>query len=250
MITIRKSANRGLSQTDWLTSFHSFSFGDYIDPANKGFGTIRVINEDIIAPGGGFDTHPHWDMEILTYIIEGTLKHRDSMGNQHLINAGDVQRISAGTGIEHSEVNPSNTDPVRLVQIWIFPEVKGIVPSYEYKHFPNNTEQLQLLASKSGKNDSITIKQNLDLYLLRLQENEDFTFNLSDDKAWIQVLSGSLEINENKLEPGDAIAVEELHQLQFKAQSKVELLIFDVHKKKSLSSLFHKQALEAESLTL
>lgn len=234
MISLRKSQDRGLTKLDWLTSYHSFSFGDYIDLNHRGYENLRVINEDEIAPGKGFDYHQHANMEIVTYVMSGTLEHKDSMGNHSLIKTGDVQRMSAGTGILHSEYNHSQLEPVHLVQIWIFPERKGIEPSYEQKHF-NNSGVLKLVVSKTGREGSVTINQDIDIYILRLETNEKFLYSITKEKAWLQVLSGSLKFNEYELNTGDACAIEEVRELNFCASSDLELLIFDMHSKNSHS---------------
>lgn len=224
---IIKSAERGLTKIDWLASYHSFSFGDYIDPENRGFGNLRVINDDEIAPASGFGMHPHWNMEIVTYVLEGSLEHHDSMGNQYLINAGDIQRISAGTGIEHSEVNPSADTKVRLIQIWILPNTKGTVPSYEHKHF-DSKEKLQLIISPDGRDGSISIKQDMDIYVLRLENQQNFNYQIKKSKAWLQILTGSVRINETELKQGDALALEDAQLLNFSEADKLELLVFDM----------------------
>lgn len=234
MISIRKSQDRGLTSLDWLTSYHSFSFGDYIDLNHRGFENLRVINEDEIVAGTGFDYHPHANMEIVTYVLSGTLEHKDSMGNCSLINAGDVQRMSAGTGILHSEYNHSQLEPVRLMQIWIFPEERDIEPSYEQKHF-DDSEVLRLLVSKTGRDGSVTINQDIDIYLLRLQTNEEFLYSITKEKAWLQVLRGSLKFDGHELTVGDACAIEQAQELSLSASGDLELLIFDMHSKVSRS---------------
>lgn len=224
---IIKSQERGLTQIDWLTSYHSFSFGDYIDPNNRGFGNLRVINDDEIAPASGFGMHPHWNMEIVTYVFEGSLEHQDSMGNQYLIKAGDVQRISAGTGIEHSEFNPSADTRVKLMQIWILPNTKGTVPSYEHKNF-SKTENFQLIISPDGRDGSLSIKQDMDIYVLRLAKQESFNYQIKKSKAWIQIIHGSVKINGNFLADGDALAIDQAEALNFTEADNLELLVFDM----------------------
>lgn len=224
---IRKSQARGITHTDWLLSYHSFSFGDYIDLNHRGFGKLRVINEDLIAPGAGFDKHPHWNMEIVTYVYEGILEHRDSIGNHYLINAGDVQRMSAGTGIEHSEYNASSTEAVKLLQIWILPEAKGMSPSYEQKHF-DPKPNLQLIVSRDGRDGSLSIAQDIDIYILRLPSSATYRYKTSKAKTWLQIVRGPMNINGVELDAGDACGFEKITELELQAISDLEVLIFDM----------------------
>jgi len=231
MMQIKKSQSRGKTDIDWLKSYHSFSFGDYIDPENKGFGKLRVINEDEILPGAGFGTHPHWNMEILTYVTEGALEHRDSMGNHGVIKAGDVQLMSAGTGVEHSEFNPSPTNRVKLLQLWMLPNTKDTQPGYQQKHFDPEQRKgrLQLIASADARDGSLAIKQDLDLYAALLDQGQSFTYQMPRNKAWIQVANGSLEVNGNKLDSGDALAVDEQVNLEFANAKQAEFLLWSLN---------------------
>src|SRR5262245_48898036 len=197
MITIRRSGERGHFDHGWLDTYHTFSFADYHDPRFMGFRSLRVINEDRVAPGRGFGQHPHRDMEILTYVLSGELEHRDSIGNQGVIRPGEVQYMAAGTGIEHSEFNPSKTEPVHLMQIWIVPDHKGVTPQYEQRPFPKLTQagELTLLASPDGRRDSIKINQDAALYAATLRAGQTVRHDLATGRAaWIQVLRGALEL--------------------------------------------------------
>ncbi len=231
MITLRKSAERGLTQIDWLKSYHSFSFGEYRDPKHMGFHALRVINDDIIAPGGGFGTHPHRDMEIITVVYDGTLQHKDSLGTGSVIRPGDVQRMSAGTGILHSEFNASDTDPVRLLQIWIIPDKTGIAPGYQQKHFPPELRSgvLRLAASPDGAEDSITIQQDARLYISTLGPKQGVDYHLSKGRsAWVQVATGSLTLNGQSLGEGDGATIENEQTLVIESKDGAELLLFDL----------------------
>lgn len=211
MITIRKSEERGHTKIDWLDSRHTFSFGEYYDPAHMAFHTLRVINDDRIAPGAGFGAHPHRDMEILTYVLEGVLEHKDNLGNGSLMQPGEIQRMSAGTGIVHSEFNHSKTDAVHLLQIWIMPERKGIAPGYEQRAFPPEQKENKfcLLASREGQDGSVKIQQNLRLSAALLDENKNLDYvTRPDHPVWLQVARGSIKLNEKNLNAGDAAAVE------------------------------------------
>lgn len=231
MITIRKSADRGTTKLDWLDSKHTFSFGDYYDLNHMGFGVLRVINEDRVNPAGGFGTHPHRDMEILTYVLEGSLEHKDTLGTGSVIRPGDVQRMSAGTGIAHSEYNPSKESPVHLLQIWIIPEKKGLPPSYEQKNFtafrkPGN---LTLVASPEGDKGSLSLHQNVSLYVLDLAPGKVFKYTLEQDRmAWLQIARGEVLLNGQHLRQGDGAAVSQEKILELQAQEKAEILIFDL----------------------
>jgi quercetin 2,3-dioxygenase len=210
MLTIRKAADRGVSQFDWLDSQHSFSFGAYRDPQQMGFSDLRVINEDRIAPGTGFGTHSHRDMEIITYVLAGELTHQDSMGNGSLIRPGDLQRMSAGTGVSHSEINASPENPVHLLQIWILPEVDGLAPSYEQKHFAlaERQDQWRLIGSRDGRDRSVTIHQDVSLYTATLSANTRLSYDLAAGRrAWLQVTQGSVTLNAQNLEAGDGAAM-------------------------------------------
>lgn len=234
MITIRPAQARGMANFGWLDSRHTFSFGQYYDPNYMGFGSLRVINEDKVKPGTGFGTHPHHNMEIITYIIEGNLEHKDSMGNGSIIRPGDVQRMSAGTGIKHSEFNPSTTDPVHLLQIWIVPETLGLTPSYEEKYFSPTQKQgkLCLIGSQDGRDGSVTIHQNVDLYATQLNPEETLSYSLAENrKLWMQIVKGAVQIGEqdNQLYPGDGASIMQETDIKLKGLSpETEVLLFDL----------------------
>jgi hypothetical protein len=231
MITLRKAAERGRTNIDWLDSWHSYSFGDYYDPRHMGFGPLRVINDDRVAPGGGFGTHPHRDMEIITYIVSGALEHKDSLGTGSVIRPGDVQRMTAGTGIRHSEFNPSQTEPVHLLQIWIQPEQNNLTPSYE-QHTVSETDRLGglcLIASRDGRDQSVTIHQNADVYASLLEAGQAVRHTIAGGRmAWLQLISGPISLNGQRLEAGDGAAIEQEQQLEITAQDNSELLLFDL----------------------
>lgn len=206
----RGRQERGRTRLSWLDSCHSFSFGDYHDPAHMGFSDLRVINDDVIAPGGGFGMHPHRDMEIITVVLDGELEHKDSMGNGSVIRPGDVQRMSAGTGVFHSEFNPSAQNGARLLQIWILPQSQGIDPSYEQKSFPQAEKQgkFRLLASPTGQDGSVTIHQDAELYATIVNAGESATFNAAAGRnIWFQVATGTVELDGQLLEEGDALSL-------------------------------------------
>jgi quercetin 2,3-dioxygenase len=231
MITIRPAADRGTTQIDWLDSRHSFSFGDYYDPRNMGFGPLRVINEDFVQPGMGFGMHPHRDMEIITYIVSGALEHKDSLGTGSVIRPGDVQRMTAGTGIRHSEFNPSRKDTVHLLQIWILPERTGLTPSYEQKTVAavERTNRLRLIASPDGRNSSVTIHQQADVYAALLEPGKTVQHELPAGRnAWLQLIRGDITLNGKALKPGDGATVENEQHLEIAAQDAAELLLFDL----------------------
>ncbi len=231
MITSRPAARRGYFDFGWLKTFHTFSFGNYYDEANMGFRALRVINEDFVAPGRGFPTHPHRDMEIITYILDGALQHRDSMGTGSTITPGEVQRMSAGTGVTHSERNPSPDQPTHLLQIWIVPGRPGLTPSYEQKNFPTEERRgkLRLIASPDAALGSVQIHQDARIYVALLASSEHVTHLLSPGRhAWIQVARGSVQFNDIKLSAGDGAAVSEEKQLQIVSQGDSEVLLFDL----------------------
>jgi redox-sensitive bicupin YhaK (pirin superfamily) len=230
MITKRSAKERGRANFGWLDSHHSFSFGSYYDPSHMGFGPLRVINEDRVKPGAGFDTHGHQDMEIISYVLEGALEHKDSIGTGSVIRPGDVQRMSAGTGIRHSEFNASQKEPVHFLQIWVMPAKKGLKPSYEQKAFPlEETGQLHLVASPEGREGSLTLHQDVDLRAGRLAAGDKVTHALKDGRvAWLQVIEGSVDLNGTALEPGDGAAVSAESLLSLSARSKAEVLLFDM----------------------
>lgn len=230
MITIRKASDRGHADHGWLKTWHTFSFADYRDPRHMGFRSLRVINDDYLAGGGGFPTHPHRDMEILTYVLSGALEHRDSMGNGSVIRPGNVQYMAAGSGIQHSEFNASPIETVHLLQIWIRPDQAGVKPRYAEKALANaTTGRLHLVASKSGRNDSIAMHQDADLWLARLTPSDRVTHNLAPARhAWLHVAEGEVQMNGHKLGPGDALAASEESTLEITANSTAQVLLFDL----------------------
>ncbi|HLQ88643.1 MAG TPA: pirin family protein [Xanthobacteraceae bacterium] len=230
-LQLRKSEDRGKANFGWLDSKHSFSFGHYHDPKHMGFGPLRVINEDRVAPGGGFPPHPHSDMEIISYVLKGGLEHRDSLGTGSVIRPGEVQRMSAGTGIRHSEFNASNTEPVHFLQIWIIPEKQGIAPGYEQKRFGDAEKRgkLRLVGSRDGRDGSVTIHQDVDLYAAILGVDESVTFNLKPGRiGWVQVATGTVTINGEELRPGDGVAFEESGTIAITGTDDSEVLLFDM----------------------
>jgi redox-sensitive bicupin YhaK (pirin superfamily) len=232
MLTLRKSEDRGRANFGWLDSRHSFSFGHYHDPAHMGFGPLRVINDDRVAGGGGFPTHPHQDMEIISYVLEGGLAHRDSIGNGSVIRPGDVQRMSAGTGIRHSEFNDSKSDKAHFLQIWILPEREGLTPSYEQKAFTPEEKRgrLRLVGSRDGREGSVTIHQDVDLYATLLGDGDAVRHTLRAGRiAWVQVARGTATLNGEQLRPGDGVAIETAGPLELVGTSDdAELLLFDM----------------------
>ena len=230
MVTLRKSTDRGHAEHGWLDSYHSFSFADYHDPAHMGFRSLRVINEDQVAPGEGFPTHPHRDMEIITYIVSGALRHRDSMGNTAVMQAGDVQRISAGKGVTHSEFNDSEEALVHLLQIWIVPDERGVEPGYVERSFVNIEHgRLHLVTSRGGRDGSIPIHQDADLHVARLATGSSLTHPLANDRAaWLQLISGSLAVNGQSLFAGDAAALSGEPAVRISAVGDAHFLLFDL----------------------
>lgn len=229
MITVRPSHERGLTQIDWLSSKHSFSFGDYYDPKHMHFRTLRVINQDIIQPGKGFGLHPHHDMEILTYIIRGTLEHRDSLGNHGVIQAGEVQRMTTGTGIMHSEFNSSTTEPVELLQIWILPAQKQLTPNYQQKAFARLSNQLQLLASPTGELNSLPIHQDIKVYRGLLDNNQRLAYIFPAKRyAWLQLVKGQLQVDNEQLKVGDGAAIQLQSEISLMALEDSEFLLFEL----------------------
>jgi quercetin 2,3-dioxygenase len=231
MVTLRRSGERGKTNLGWLESYHTFSFGGYYDPANESFRTLRVINDDIVAPGGGFPTHPHRDMEIVTYVLKGGLAHRDSTGTESVIRPGDVQRMSAGTGITHSEYNASDSEPVHLLQIWIHPERRGLTPGYEEKRFADEEKrgQLRLVASRDGREGSVTIHQDAELYVSLLETDEEVRHALGAGRhAWIHVAQGEAEVNGQALGAGDAVALTGEEAATIRGRGSAEVLLFDL----------------------
>lgn len=231
MIQIRKSSERGYANHGWLESRHTFSFANYYDPDHMGFSVLRVINEDHVAPGAGFPTHGHRDMEIISYVLEGALEHKDSMGNGSIIRPGEIQRMSAGTGVTHSEYNASGSESVRFLQIWIIPDKQGIIPGYEQKYFTAEPvgQELPLIASPDKRNGSVLIHQNAFIYTGKLTQGTITNHKLADNrKAWVQVIRGDVTVNDNKLNPGDGAAITEQPLLSIRADSESEVLLFDL----------------------
>ena len=232
MIHIRKSEDRGQADHGWLKAKHSFSFADYYDPDHMGYRVLRVINEDRVKPSNGFGTHPHRDMEIITYILEGALEHKDSMGTGSVIKPGDVQYMSAGSGVLHSEYNPSSQEGVHLLQIWILPDEKGAKPRYAQKNFTDAEKRgkLRLVASKTGEQESIAVRQDMKLYASVLDEGQSTELPLPKGRhAWIQVARGSVEVNGTRLEQGDGAAIDGEPSLAFTGKAKdAEVLVFDL----------------------
>lgn len=229
MITIRRANERGHFDHGWLDTWHTFSFADYYDPAQMGFRTLRVINDDRVEPGRGFGTHGHRDMEIVTYVLEGTLGHRDSMGTGSLIRPGEVQRMSAGTGVMHSEMNPSRDEPVHLLQIWILPERRGLTPEYEQKSFPaeERTGRLRVVVSPDGRDGSLTIHQDASIYTTTLDDGQSVSHALAPGRgAWVHVARGSVSVNGLPLETGDGAAIEEEREITLSGRG--EVLLFDL----------------------
>lgn len=228
---IRRARERGHADLGWLQSFHTFSFADYYDPRHMGFGQLRVINDDVIAPGKGFGTHPHRDMEIITYVLNGELEHKDSMGNGSVMRHGDVQRMSAGTGVAHSEYNHSAENPVHLLQIWILPDARGHQPGYEQKFFQDEDKrgQLRLVASNAGREGSVSLNQDADLYAGLLNNDEGFDFSVVEQRdVWVHLARGELNLNGETLLAGDAVAVQDAGELNFSNGRDAEVLIFDM----------------------
>lgn len=231
MVTIRRNNERGGGDYGWLKTRHTFSFNDYHDSKWMGFRSLRVINEDWVAPGGGFPTHPHRDMEIITYVLAGKLEHKDSLGTGSVILPGDGQRMSAGRGIRHSEANPSATEPVHLLQIWIQPDKSGREPGYEQKTFPEAEKRgkFRLIASNDGADGSVKIHQDAKLFVTLLAPGEEVTQQLSTKRhAWLQVAKGEIELNGQKLQQGDGAALSEEQNLKIKATKESEILLFDL----------------------
>ncbi|MCB5187085.1 pirin family protein [Methylobacillus caricis] len=231
MLTLRKSQERGHANHGWLDSYHSFSFSGYYDPDHMGYSVLRVINEDIIAPDMGFGMHPHRDMEIITYMLKGQLQHRDSLGNGSVIKAGDVQRMTAGTGIVHSEFNASSTEAAHLLQIWLLPERDGITPGYEEKQFAA-AEKLNrwcLIASRDGRDGSLLVHQDIALYATVLTQGQQIAYNIAEGRGlYIQVVRGNVVLNGEALEAGDAVKINSLQQIDIQAGEEAELLLFDL----------------------
>lgn len=229
--TIRRSSERSHANHGWLDSYHTFSFADYHDPAHMGFRSLRVINQDKVAPGAGFPTHPHRDMEIFSYVVSGAIAHKDSLGNGRELKPGQIQLMSAGSGVTHSESNPSQTDPLYLLQIWITPAFRGLVPSYTERHPTGETENAPkvLVISPDGRENSATIHQDADIYRLRLKAGKTVSHDLREGRGlWLQVITGSLAIGETVLTPGDAASTEKPGKIDFTGTEDSEALLFDL----------------------
>jgi len=231
MISIRRSQERGHFSSDWLDSRHTFSFDTYYDHNHMGFRTLRVINEDWVQPGHGFPLHPHSDMEILTLILDGTLEHRDSLGSRELIGAGEVQRITAGTGIRHSESNPSTKEAVHLLQIWILPEAKNLEPGYEVKHFmQKDKNSLQVIAARDGRKGAARIHQDVVLLTADLEDKATVEHSFSAGRhGWVQILAGNLTLNGIPLNPGDGAAISEEKKISLTGDGEARILLFDLN---------------------
>jgi len=231
MITLRPSAERGGADHGWLKTRHTFSFNTYHDPAQMHFRALRVINEDWIAPGQGFGTHPHDNMEIITYVLEGALEHKDSLGTGSIIRPGDAQRMSAGTGIRHSEYNASATDQVHMLQIWIMPNQRNVAPGYEQKVFPaaEKAGKLRVIAAPDGRDGAVIIHADTSLYVSVLKQNEKVIHTLAPNRhAWLQVTKGSVELNGKKLTQGDGASASDEPKLEIQATADAEVLLFDL----------------------
>lgn len=231
MMTIRRANERGRANHGWLDSYFTFSFADYYDPRFMGFRSLRVINDDTVAAGGGFEMHPHRDMEIITVVLAGALEHKDSLGNGRVIRPGEVQYMAAGKGIMHSEFNPSSTDPVHLLQIWILPDKKGVKPNYAEKSFRQTLPgRLNLIASKSGRAGSIAINQDADLFIAKFNGGESICHPLPANRhAWLHVAEGELTVNGQTLAAGDGVAVSEETELKLAATGPAQALLFDLN---------------------
>ncbi|HEX8494306.1 MAG TPA: pirin family protein [Pyrinomonadaceae bacterium] len=231
MITVRRAKDRGHFNFGWLDTYHTFSFGDYYDPRFMGFRDLRVINEDRVHPGRGFPTHGHRDMEIITYILEGSLEHKDSIGTGSVIRPGEVQRMSAGRGVRHSEHNHSESEAVHLLQIWIMPNEEGIEPSYEQKTYADEEKRgrLRLVASPDGSDNSVRIHQETKLYATLLEPGQEVTHQLAPERhAWVQVARGAITLNDSALNQGDGAAVSLEESLKIAGREAAEVLLFDL----------------------
>jgi redox-sensitive bicupin YhaK (pirin superfamily) len=231
MITIRRSHDRGHADHGWLSSYHTFSFASYHDPQHMGFRSLRVINEDRVAAGQGFGMHGHRDMEIVSYVLGGQLEHKDSMGNGEILKPGEFQRITAGTGILHSEFNPSEDQPTHFYQIWLLPDRKGIQPSYEQRKFDAEARQnrWQLVASPDAQDGSLLIHQDAKIYLAHLSQGAELDYSIPSNRhVWIQVLRGSVSLNGHQLDTSDAAALSDEQQFSLRSESGAEVMLFDL----------------------
>lgn len=231
MFQLRKADQRGHSQLGWLDSRHTFSFGEYFDPRHKGFRDLRVINEDRVQPGKGFGTHPHRDMEIITWVLEGALQHSDSLGNGSVIRPGDVQRMTAGTGVMHSEFNASQTEPVHFLQIWILPDRTGLAPGYEQKSFTTASRRgkLRLVASKDGRDGSVSLNQNAAMHVASLKSGDQVEHAIGPGRAaWLQVTAGEVAVDGQVLSAGDGAAITQVKRLAIEARQDSGIVLFDL----------------------
>ncbi|HEY9846193.1 MAG TPA: pirin family protein [Candidatus Caenarcaniphilales bacterium] len=231
MLTLRPSSDRGHANHGWLDSYHTFSFARYYNPQHMGFRSLRVINDDRVAPGAGFGAHSHQDMEIITYVLEGALEHKDSLGTGAVITPGEAQRMSAGTGITHSEFNHSQTEPVHFLQIWILPDQQGLPPSYEQRNFSRSQKQgkLLLIAARDGRQGAVTLHQDVDLYASVLAPGDRVLHSLKPQRyAWLQVAQGEAILNGHSLKAGDGVAVSEVEALEVSTNTGTEILLFDL----------------------
>jgi redox-sensitive bicupin YhaK (pirin superfamily) len=228
---IRRANERGHAEHGWLDSYHSFSFADYYDPEWMGFRTLRVLNDDLVMPAMGFGTHPHRDMEIITYVLSGALQHKDSMGNGRIIRTGEVQYMAAGTGVQHSEFNPSKDEAVHFLQIWILPERKGLKPHYGEKSLADAPKgRFNLVVSKAGREGSVAINQDADLYLARLEPGNEAAYALKPDRhAWVHVAEGEVKLNGVTLKAGDAAALSDEKRVELAANKPSQVLLFDLN---------------------
>jgi redox-sensitive bicupin YhaK (pirin superfamily) len=231
MHTVRQSADRGQANFGWLDSKHTFSFSSYYDPAHMGYRTLRVINEDKVSGGAGFPTHPHENMEIISYVISGSLAHKDSMGNVERIGPGEVQAMSAGTGLFHSEFNPEPEETVHFLQIWLVPDKMNHTPRYAQKHFDNESKrnQLRLIVSNDGAEESLPIHQDARVYASILEQDRELNYSLESGRGvWIQVINGDLQVNDQRLQSGDGLSIEDVKELSIAAEKETEFLLFDL----------------------
>ncbi|HKQ40215.1 MAG TPA: pirin family protein [Verrucomicrobiae bacterium] len=231
MMKIRKANERGHAEHGWLDTYHTFSFANYYDPQWMGYRSLRVINDDLVMPGMGFGTHPHRDMEIITYILSGSLQHKDSMGNGRVIRTGEVQYMAAGTGVQHSEFNPAKDEAVHLLQIWIQPDQKGVKPRYAEKSLTNAAPgKLHLVTSKTGRNGSIEIHQDADLWLAKLNVGDNVAHDLKSERhAWVHVAEGEVTLNGKTLSRGDAAAIDDPGAIALNATKSSQVLLFDLN---------------------
>ena len=231
MIQARKAQDRGHANHGWLNTYHTFSFANYQDPNHMGFRSLRVMNEDRVQPGEGFGTHGHRDMEIISYVLEGALEHKDSMGNGSVLRPGMFQRMTAGSGVQHSEFNASKTEGMHFYQIWILPESKGLEPSYEERDFTvdEKRNQLQLVASRDGKDNSILIHQDVSIYLSVLDAGNKLEYPLEPERhAWLQLIRGKIKVNDQEIDPSDGLAISEESELKISALRSSEFMVFDL----------------------